>query len=67
MDNRKLVVIPIKWFVLYFLKYDEDVIFIFHIKTRMQILEYDHMYEDKKKIFLYFCYDNIFDGVHSYL
>jgi hypothetical protein len=32
---------------LYFSKYDEDEIFIFCIKTCMQILESDYMHEDK--------------------
>jgi hypothetical protein len=31
---------------LYFLKYDEDSIFIFRIKTCMQILESNGMHED---------------------
>jgi hypothetical protein len=36
---------------LYFSKYDEDEIFIFCIKTCMQILESDYMHEKTK----YFC------------
>jgi hypothetical protein len=50
--------------VFVFLKYDEDSIFIFHIKTCIQILESDRMLEDNfffEMRDLFFNFDGFFE------
>jgi hypothetical protein len=44
MDNHKLVVIPIDHLFFVFLKYDENVIFVFLYEICKEILEFDRMH-----------------------
>jgi hypothetical protein len=53
MDNHKLVMILINWF-LYFSKYDKKEIFIFYIKYAWNYLEFGHMHTNKNIYIFYF-------------
>jgi hypothetical protein len=64
MDNHKLIMIPIDWF-LYSSKYDKNTIFIFHKKTCMKILEFSYIHTNKTYflIFLNFEENQIFFNI----
>ena len=53
MDNHKLFMILIDWF-LYFSNHDKNEIFIFLKKTCMKILEFSRMHTNKKHVFVFF-------------